>query len=138
MPGIEKIQELWAKDCSIDNTELGNESLKVPELYNKYLKLYTNEKLLLVKINSDYQILKKEKWEFYLGKSTVPHPTKVMRQDVDVYLDADTELASKKNHREYQLEKLIMLEKILKSIEIRGFAIKNAIDWERMMGGGSY
>ena len=60
MPGIEKIQELWAKDCSIDNTELGNESLKVPELYNKYLKLYTNEKLLLVKINSDYQILKKE------------------------------------------------------------------------------
>ena len=46
MPGIEKIQELWAKDCSIDNTELGNESLKVPELYNKYLKLYTNEKLL--------------------------------------------------------------------------------------------
>jgi len=136
MVEIDKIQEYWAKDCLIDNTELGRESLKVPELFNKYLKIYTNEKLLLVKINSEYQTLKKEKWEYYLGKSTVPHPTKVMRQDIDIYLDADSELVKKKNYREYQREKLLMLEKILKSIEIRGFSIKNALDWIKFIAGG--
>ena len=35
----------------------------------------------------------------------------------------------------YQSEKVAMLEKILKSLETRGFQIKIAIDFERMMGG---
>ena len=35
----------------------------------------------------------------------------------------------------YQSEKVAMLEKILMSLETRGFQIKNAIDFERMMGG---
>jgi hypothetical protein len=66
----------------------------------------------------------------------VPSPTKILRQDLEMYLDADETLSKKKMLRTYQEEKVDLLEKILKSIERRGFAIKSAIDWERLVGGG--
>jgi hypothetical protein len=136
MPEIEKIQNEWTKDCIMDRTELGEESIKTPNLYDKYLRYYTNEKLFLAKIKSDYHKIKVERWEYYSGKATVPSPTKILRQDLEMYLDADETLSKKKMLRTYQEEKVDLLEKILKSIERRGFAIKSAIDWERLVGGG--
>ena len=37
---IEDIQELWDQDSQIDETELAKESVKTPDIYNKYLKIY--------------------------------------------------------------------------------------------------
>ena len=42
---FEEIQKLWTSDCPIDETELSQESVKIPQLHNKYLILYSNEKL---------------------------------------------------------------------------------------------
>ena len=42
---FEEIQKLWTSDCNIDETELAQESVKIPQLHNKYLILYSNEKL---------------------------------------------------------------------------------------------
>ena len=42
---FEEIQKLWTRDCPIDETELSKESVKIPQLHNKYLILYSNEKL---------------------------------------------------------------------------------------------
>jgi len=42
---FEEIQKLWTHDCPIDDTELAQESVKIPQLHNKYLILYSNEKL---------------------------------------------------------------------------------------------
>ena len=56
-------------------------------------------------------------------------------KDIPVYLEADDELCEHEMKISYQSEKVAMLEKILKSLETRGFQIKNAIDFERMMGG---
>ena len=47
---LEEILESWSKDSKIDNTELDKESLKIPSLHNKYLKMYTSENLLLRKM----------------------------------------------------------------------------------------
>ena len=37
---IDEINDEWTKDSNIDRTELGEESLKIPQLHNKYLKIY--------------------------------------------------------------------------------------------------
>ena len=37
---LEEIQALADKDLKLDDTELDIESLKTPELHNKYLKLF--------------------------------------------------------------------------------------------------
>ena len=42
---FEEIQKLWTRDCPIDETELAQESVKIPQLHNKYMILYSNEKL---------------------------------------------------------------------------------------------
>ena len=42
---FEEIQKLWTSDCNIDETELSHESIKIPQLHNKYLIFYSNEKL---------------------------------------------------------------------------------------------
>ena len=37
---FEEIQKLWTSDCPIDETELAQESVKIPQLHNKYLIFY--------------------------------------------------------------------------------------------------
>jgi hypothetical protein len=138
---LEEIQILWDEDSKIDNTELARESLKVPDLYNTYLKIYSQERLVYVKINAEYYRTKKIKWEYYGGKSSAevyaenPFELKVLRQDLDMYVKADDDMQKINFRREYQSQKIDFVERILKSLERRGFQIKNAIDWERMMGG---
>ena len=33
---FEEIQKEWTRDCPIDETELSQESVKIPQLHNKY------------------------------------------------------------------------------------------------------
>ena len=42
---FEEIQYQWTLDCEMDETELSQESIKIPQLHNKYLIFYSNEKL---------------------------------------------------------------------------------------------
>ena len=44
---LEAIQELWNRDREIDYTELGTESIRIPQIHDKYLKIYTDERIKL-------------------------------------------------------------------------------------------
>ena len=57
---LEQLQDLAEKDLKINDTELDLESLKTPQLHNKYLKFLNKWKLLLTKANTDYYKLKKK------------------------------------------------------------------------------
>jgi hypothetical protein len=138
---LDEIQLLWDKDSIIDNTELARESLKVPDLYNKYMKIYAQEKLILVNVNSKYYITKRRIFEYYSGKSSAevyaekPFDLKILKADLDIYIKSDSEMQDISLRREYQREKIDFVERILRSLERRGFQIKNAIDWEKLCGG---
>ena len=138
---LDEIQLLWDKDSIIDNTELARESLKVPDLYNKYMKIYAQEKLILVNVNSKYYITKRRIFEYYSGKSSAevyaekPFDLKILKSDLDIYIKSDSEMQDISLRREYQREKIDFVERILRSLERRGFQIKNAIDWEKLCGG---
>ena len=56
---LEKLQEMADKDLAINETELDLESLKTPQVHNKYMKHYTKFKLMLTKAETDYRQLKK-------------------------------------------------------------------------------
>ena len=51
---LEEIQELVEKDLQINDSELDLESIKIPQLHSKYLKLYTKFKLLLDRSREDF------------------------------------------------------------------------------------
>ena len=138
---LEELQEMSAKDLKIDDQQLDIESLKTPELYGKYLKIFTRWNLLLKQAESKRKTLFREKWEYYSGKSDPdvyrekPLYLKILKQDVHIYLEGDNELIESQHTVEYHKAMVDHAEKMCKMLNNRGFQIKNAIDWKRFMEG---
>lgn len=141
---LEDIFISWKEDCSIDQSELGIESLRVPELHHKYFKILTHERLSLKKVEQQYKTLYKAKYDYFMGHMDDeslqnlgwdPQPLKILKQDLPLYMDSDPDLAVFTEKIDVQKEKIELLESIIKMISTRGFQIKNAIDWERFKNG---
>ena len=141
---LDDLFELWKDDSQIDRTELGEASTAIPKLHYKYYKLFSQERLTLRKLQAEYKILYKEKWEYYQGnmseevlkeKEWEVFPLRVLKSDVDKYIDSDKDMVKHNYRLEYQKEKIDFLENVIRSINNRGFQIKNAIDWEKFKVG---
>jgi len=141
---FEEIQKLWTSDCNIDETELAQESVKIPQLHNKYLIFYSNEKLRLKTQRFDHSKLVKLKKEYYGGRMSQeeleaidwePFQHKLLKADVEQYVDADDNVIESKKMLALQEEKVDYLEAIVKGLSTRGYLIKNAIDWKRFTEG---
>jgi hypothetical protein len=138
---LEELQELIEKDMKINDTELDLESLKTPQLHNKYLKHLNKFKLLLSRAEGDLSRLKREKWEYYTGKATPdvyalkPFNLKLLKTDVDKYIESDEEYQKTKQKVDYLNTIVDYLDKIVRQISNRGFTIKNAIDWRKFTSG---
>ena len=138
---LETFQEQVDKDLKINDTELDLESLKTPQLHNKYMKHYTKFKLMLTRAETDYSQVKRQKWEYYTGKADAsvyaekPFDLKVLRTDVDKYIESDEEMIKAKQKVEYLQAVVDYLDKTLRQITNRTFTIKNAIDWRKFTSG---
>ena len=138
---LEKLQEQADKDLKINDTELDLESLKTPQLHNQYMKYLTKYKLMLSRAETEYSILKKEKWEYYTGKADAsvyaekPFDLKILRTDIDKYLDSDEDLQKQKQKVDYLSTTVDFLDRTIRQIGNRGFTIKNAIDWRKFTSG---
>lgn len=141
---LEDIYALWREDSVIDREALGDESLKISRLHQKYHEIYTNERLLLRKYENQLKVLKLEKYEFYTQGPTqetfdkgwkLPPIGKVIKTEVQNYLDADKELIELNLKIGLQSEKIELLNSIIKSLMTRQFQIKNAIDFMRWQSG---
>jgi len=141
---LEEIQLLWERDAQIDRTELGEESLRIPQLHSKYFKIFSQERLLLRKMEADFKQMYKNKYEWYNGSISEellkehewePNPLKILRTDIPMHLEADRDLQSLSLKMEMQKEKVEFVEAVIKSLTTRGFQIKSAIDWERFKMG---
>ena len=95
---LDEIQTLWEQDSLVDQDNLHEESIKIPVLHSKYYKIYNNILLLKRMEENNYKELRKEKWEYFTGKADPevyvenPFDYKVLRQDIDKYIDADKEI----------------------------------------------
>ena len=138
---LETLQEQVDKDLKINDTELDLESLKTPQLHNKYMKHYTKFKLMLTRAETDYSQVKRQKWEYYTDKADAsvyaekPFDLKVLRTDVDKYIESDEEMIKAKQKVEYLQAVVDYLDKTLRQITNRTFTIKNAIDWRKFTSG---
>jgi antirestriction protein len=138
---LEKIQLLWDEDSKIDEDNLHLESTKIPSLHAKYYK-FLNELLLLKKLEENkLKQVRKEKWQYYTGKADPevyvekPFDHKVLRQDVDRYMEADEDLIKINSKIDYYQVMLSYLDSILKSINNRTYQIKNSIEWQKFIRG---
>lgn len=141
---LDSILELWEKDSVINRDDLDNESLNTSKLHHKYQKIYTHERILLRKYETDLKILRLEKYEFYTQgptKETVergwklPPIGKVIKADANTYVDADKDIIELTLKIGIQNEKIDLLESIIRSIMNRGYQIRNSIDFMKFQSG---
>lgn len=140
---LENIISEWEKDSKIDPFNLGNESIAIPLLHHKYYQIYLAEKAQYFAYESQYRKLKLLKYEFYTQGPTKPEHDgwqlpaigKILRNDVQMYIDSDSDIIDIEMRVKYQKEKLDFVESIIKSLTNRGYQIKSAIDYEKFRSG---
>lgn len=140
---INEIEIMWDEDCKIDPDNLHLESIKIPSLHSKYYQIYNNVSLLKKLEENKFIELQKNKWLYYSGKADpevykeTPFDHRVMKTDLDKYMNADSELIKSKTKIDYYQLMIKFLESIIKSIETRTFVIKNSIEFMKFTGGYS-
>lgn len=131
------ISEIWAVDCKIDETNLGGESKRIPELHNKYYSLYYKEALRVKKLKYDYKELELNKREWLDGSMAEedlkdlgwkPFQKKVMRADMERVIQGDKDVIRLSLKIDYHSARANFLEDIIKTIHSRNFIIKSMID----------
>lgn len=141
---LDEIRKEIERDTKIDPLELDLESLKIPQLHGKYLNFLLDERLALSQIQADSATVLRTKWEYYTGKMSreemeakgwEPFTLKILRQDLDLYIDSDTDVVRSRQKVLYQREKIALLEEIVKELNNRHWKIRNAVDWRKFCNG---
>ena len=145
MTTLEQIIEWWKVDTVIDNTDLGNESIKIPKLHAKYYEQYCKEKLILTKSEHEYYTLAKIKNDYYRGRMSREElaqygweqfQLRVVKEDLEFYIKADPDLQAALMKLSLQQEKVSFLKEIVNSLHGRGFQISSAISFIKWTNGG--
>jgi len=142
---LTEIQEQWQEDARIDQTNLGNESVRVPLLHAKYLTVLSTSKLQLRKAESDYYNNRRLKYRYYRGEMTRDEleqegwsqfqGNKPLKNEMEEFLQCDADLLSLQDKIEYFKTVVYTLEQIIRSINSRTWDIKSAVEWTKFTNG---
>lgn len=141
---FEKLFEEWKVDSEVDKTDLATESLKIPKLHHKYYMMFAAERAMLRKLEAQMKVLKLEKYEFYSQGHTketkekgweLPPRGIILKADIPMYLEGDKDIIDLSLKIGMQQEKIEFLESVIKSLNNRGYIIKNAIDFVKFTMG---
>tara|TARA_R100000951_G_C2586218_1_gene163523 strand:+ start:381 stop:815 length:435 start_codon:yes stop_codon:yes gene_type:complete len=141
---LDDIMSEWEKDKKMDSTALDRESLNVPELHHKYHKLLSEENKLYRRMSARVEELRAVRWMYFSGKldedtldknGWEPFDLKVVKQDVQRFIDGDSVLNKYVIELGDQKEKIDLIKSIMSMISNRSFQINNAIKWNQFLTG---
>jgi hypothetical protein len=140
----DEINEMWSKDCKIDEANIVGEAKRIPELHSKYYNLFFKEALRVRKLKADMKELEKAKYEYYSGsmceedlreRGWKPNPLKILRNDIDRYMQSDKDVIQLSLKIALHEERANYLENIIRQINNRNFVIKSMIDMLKFQAG---
>lgn len=142
---IEQLQEEWDRDSEIDDNYLGEHATKTPKLHAKYIKLLVNVKLKHTKLQSDYNILRKNKFRYFRGELSRDElqaldwsqwqGIKPLKNEMDEFLQGDTELNTLRVKIDYLETMIYFLESVMKQLQSRDYQISTAVKWKMFLAG---
>lgn len=141
---IENIKAQAELDTAIDVNHLEEESTKVPQIHNKYLVILMDEKLILESMESKLKVLRRDKWLYYSGKMSdeelkqkgwQPFDLSILKQDLDRFIDSDSEVINLSHKVFLQKEKVNYIESVVKIIAGKMWNIRSAIEWIKFTQG---
>jgi hypothetical protein len=138
---IDDIKTHLEKDKKIDQTQLDVESLKIPEQAVKYQQMAHDEALRLRFLEKEYNVARYNRWMYYMGKADPdvydkePFDHKVLKSDINIFLESDLILNEIQDRIAAQTEKLKLVVDAGKIMQNKSFNIKNALEHQKFMGG---
>ena len=135
---LENIQDEWEKNSKIDYSNLGTESIRIPVIHDKYLKIFIDERIRLKGMEFELSKLVRSKTNYYKGEMTAEEleergleqfQGRLLKNEISNYIETDDDYIKIKQNIVVQQEKINYLDSIIKQLNNRGFQIKNAIDW---------
>lgn len=148
-PPVSNIDDLmreWSGDSKIDQTEPGNELLRISSLHSKYLNIMTHHNLVVKKLMIDYNKAKKLKFEYYSGdlnnpedlaKYNLPPMVKrILRTDISIHLDSDADLNNILTKKVINQEIVDFCSSVLRELNSRTYQLRGYIDYAKFTSGG--
>lgn len=143
---MDKLSELQAEAKGdliiIDDEDLHQQSYKNQIIKPKWLDYKSKYKLMTFQCKAEHKRLYREKWEYYGGKSDAkvyaakPFDLKVLKTDLGVYINSDEEIMEIEKKIIYYETVIEFIDGVIKSIDSRGWDIRNAQDWKKFIAGG--
>ena len=141
---LENIQDEWEKNSKIDYSNLGTESIRIPVIHDKYLKIFIDERIRLKSMEFELSKLVRTKTNYYNGRMTEDEleergweqfQGRLLKNEISNYIETDDDYIKIKQNIVVQQEKINYLDSIIKQLNNRGFQIKNALDWLKFSRG---
>ena len=139
---LDELKIIAEKDLPVTNDEhIDQESYKKQVIKQKWLDFKADFELMLIKARTDHQQLYREKWEYYGGKADAkvyaakPFDIKVMKTDLQMYVQSDEDILRLQNKIGYYETCVDYCKGVIKSIDNRGWDIRNATDWKKFEAG---
>jgi hypothetical protein len=145
MATIEELLNEWDEDSVMDDNHISDESIRVPKLHAKYVRYLIQAKLKITKLQNDFNVLKKTKFRYYRGELSREELTelqweqwqgvKPLKNELDQFLDGDSDLNNMKVKIEYLQTMVYLLESILGQIKARDWQIRNMLEHKKFLAG---
>jgi hypothetical protein len=141
---LDELKTMIKKDLEIDQTALDAESSRTPQLHNKYLVMFMDERLKLKRMASELSILRRNKWLYYTGRMSKeelaqfgwePFELNILKTEADEMIESDAEYIKASEKVNFQEEKVAYLESVIKIVQNRQWQIRAMIDWLKFTQG---
>jgi hypothetical protein len=128
-----------------EEVDLDEASLKIPSLLHRWADFMTAEKIKMRQIERQQNEWYKIMYSYYAGKLSKeeldeynlhPFPHKLLKQDIDTWINADPKLNDIEDTRILQEQKINFIDRKMKELSTRQWNIKAAIDHRKFMSGG--
>ena len=120
---LDTLNDMWEKDSQLNDEKLDHDSLEIPKLHAKYLRLYNSFTTLRDQAELDVKRTYRQRWEYYTGKADKPFPLKLIKTDVPIYLEADEVYSKSVLKLKYYNQMVEALIAIMQAINNRSFYI---------------
>jgi len=122
-------------------SDLFKESQRTPNLHNKLNVLVLELQRRRAATQREYFQKYREKWEYYTGKASsevykqCPFPFRILKGDIDIYLNSDTELSSLKQALNELESDISYISEALKQVGQRSYLIRNMMSYLEYLNG---
>lgn len=141
---LDELKSMIKKDLEIDQTALDAESSRTPQIHNKYLVMFMDEKLKLKRMENELSVLRRNKWLYYTGRMSKeeldqhgwePFELNILKNEADQMIESDNDYIKASEKVNFQQEKVNYLEDVVKIVNNRQWQIRSIIDWLKFTQG---